>query len=57
MIGTIFDQIALGFATAISWQALLYCFVGVFLGTLIGVLPGVGAFATIAIGSESWSCQ
>jgi putative tricarboxylic transport membrane protein len=28
---------------------LLYCFIGVFLGTLIGVLPGIGALATISL--------
>ena len=28
---------------------LLYCFVGVVLGTLIGVLPGIGPVATIAL--------
>ena len=28
---------------------LLYCFIGVFLGTLIGVLPGLGPTATIAM--------
>ncbi len=27
----------------------LYCFVGVFLGTLIGVLPGIGPVATVAM--------
>src|SRR5207247_2794513 len=27
----------------------LYCLVGVFLGTLIGVLPGIGPVATIAM--------
>src|ERR1700752_4272338 len=43
------DNIALGFATALSAQNLLYCFIGVLLGTLIGVLPGVGPIATIAM--------
>ena len=28
---------------------MLYCFVGVLLGTLIGVLPGIGPVATIAM--------
>jgi TctA family transporter len=40
---------ALGFETAFSAQNLFYCFVGVFLGTFIGVLPGIGALATIAL--------
>jgi putative tricarboxylic transport membrane protein len=43
------DNLGLGFATALTLTNLLYCFVGVFLGTLIGVLPGLGPTATIAI--------
>ena len=42
-------NLGLGFATAITPTNLLYCFVGVFLGTLIGVLPGLGPTATIAM--------
>ena len=42
-------NLALGLATAVSVQNLLYCFVGVLLGTLIGVLPGIGPVATIAM--------
>jgi putative tricarboxylic transport membrane protein len=45
----ILASFALGFDTAFSAQNLLYCFVGVFLGTFIGVLPGIGALATIAL--------
>ena len=33
------NNLAVGFATALSLQNLLYCFLGVTLGTLIGVLP------------------
>ena len=40
---------ALGFGVALSLQNLLYCFIGVLLGTLIGVLPGIGPVATIAM--------
>lgn len=43
------NNLALGFQTALSWNSLLYCFVGVFLGTLIGVLPGLGPVATISL--------
>jgi putative tricarboxylic transport membrane protein len=39
----------LGLETALSPVTLLYCFVGVFIGTLIGVLPGIGALATISL--------
>jgi TctA family transporter len=42
-------HLSIGFDTALSVQNLLYCFVGVLLGTLIGVLPGLGAVPTIAM--------
>ena len=42
-------NLALGFETALSPVNLLYCFVGVLLGTLVGVLPGIGPTATIAM--------
>jgi TctA family transporter len=45
----LFGNLALGLATAVSFQNLAYCFVGVLLGTLIGVLPGIGPLATIAM--------
>jgi putative tricarboxylic transport membrane protein len=43
------DNLALGFSTALTLQNLLYCFLGVLLGTMIGVLPGLGPIATIAM--------
>jgi TctA family transporter len=43
------DHLALGFSTALSPWNLVFCFVGVLLGTLIGVLPGIGPTATIAM--------
>jgi TctA family transporter len=43
------ENLALGFATALSPENLLYCFIGVLLGTLVGVLPGIGPTATIAM--------
>ena len=42
-------NIGIGFATALTPANLLYCLAGVFLGTLIGVLPGLGPTATIAM--------
>jgi putative tricarboxylic transport membrane protein len=45
----LFGNLALGFATAASLVNLFYCLVGVFLGTAIGVLPGLGPVATIAM--------
>ncbi len=43
------NNLGIGFATALSLTNLAYCFFGVLLGTLIGVLPGLGAVATIAM--------
>jgi TctA family transporter len=45
----LFDNLFFGFSVAVSLQNLMYCFIGVLLGTLIGVLPGVGPLATIAM--------
>jgi putative tricarboxylic transport membrane protein len=45
----IFSHLALGFETAFTLSNLLYCLIGVFLGTAIGVLPGLGPVATIAM--------
>jgi TctA family transporter len=39
----------LGFQTAFSLHNLMYAFVGVVLGNLIGVLPGIGALAAISM--------
>src|SRR5690606_15338013 len=44
-----FDNLILGFQVALSLQNLAYCFLGVFVGTAIGVLPGVGPLVTIAM--------
>lgn len=43
------DNIAHGFSIAFQWHNLLFCFVGVLIGTLIGVLPGLGPVGTMAI--------
>jgi putative tricarboxylic transport membrane protein len=45
----LFSNLALGFHTAATLQNLLYAFFGAVLGTLIGVLPGLGPVATIAM--------
>ncbi len=45
----LFSNLALGFGVALTPLNLLYCFMGVLLGTLIGVLPGIGPIATIAM--------
>jgi TctA family transporter len=42
-------NLGLGFETAFTPINILYCFVGVLLGTLVGVLPGIGPTATIGL--------
>ncbi|MBS3911317.1 MAG: tripartite tricarboxylate transporter permease [Hydrogenophaga sp.] len=43
------DNLSLGFGVAFTFQNLIYAFIGCLLGTLIGVLPGIGPLATIAM--------
>jgi TctA family transporter len=43
------SNLALGFTTALTLSNLFYCFAGVLIGTLIGVLPGIGPIATLAM--------
>jgi putative tricarboxylic transport membrane protein len=42
-------NLSIGFGVAVTPINLLYAFVGCLLGTLIGVLPGIGPVATIAM--------
>ncbi|MGY0194662.1 tripartite tricarboxylate transporter permease [Leptothrix sp. BB-4] len=42
-------NLSLGFGVAFTWINLAYAFGGAVLGTLIGVLPGLGPVATIAM--------
>ncbi|MBE0402474.1 Tricarboxylate transport membrane protein TctA [Halomonas citrativorans] len=44
-----FGNLSLGLHTALSLSNLFFCFVGVFLGTLLGVIPGVGVLAAISM--------
>ncbi|MGH8637270.1 MAG: tripartite tricarboxylate transporter permease, partial [Burkholderiales bacterium] len=48
-ISEVFPNLYLGFSVALTLSNLMYCFIGVFLGTMIGVLPGIGPLATIAM--------
>jgi len=45
----LFENLALGFAVAFSLENLAYCFAGVALGTLIGVLPGITPLVAIGM--------
>jgi len=38
-----------GFITVFQPATLAYCFIGVFLGTVVGILPGLGPLTTIAL--------
>lgn len=44
-----FSNLLLGFSVALTPINLFWCFVGVVLGTVVGVLPGLGPAATIAM--------
>lgn len=48
MIDSFFSLLQ-GFEVAITWQNLLYCFIGVMLGMIIGVLPGLGPVSGTAL--------
>ena len=45
----ILNSVGLGFSVALQPQNLMYVFLGVLIGTAIGVLPGLGPTATIAV--------
>ena len=38
-----------GFAVSLTPARIFYCFLGAVLGTVVGVLPGLGPSATIAL--------
>ncbi|MED4750327.1 tripartite tricarboxylate transporter permease [Brevibacillus choshinensis] len=38
-----------GFLLALQWQNLIYAFVGVLIGTAVGVLPGIGPMSGVAL--------
>lgn len=43
------DYLLHGFAIALTWKNLFYCVVGCLWGTIVGVLPGVGPLAGMAL--------
>jgi len=47
--GSVFANLALGFSVAFSPLNLFWCLMGALIGTAIGVLPGVGPVATMAL--------
>src|ERR1700744_3676750 len=49
MISTAITDLWYGFGVALEPHNLVYCFLGVLVGNLVGVLPGMGPVATISI--------
>src|ERR1700750_179285 len=45
----VISNLGLGFAVALRLQNAAYCFIGGLLGTVIGVLPGIGPVTTVAM--------
>lgn len=45
----VLHNVTLGASVAFTATNIFYCFIGALLGTLIGVLPGIGPLATIAL--------
>lgn len=43
------NEVFLGFSVALTFQNLIYCFLGVLMGTLVGVLPGLGPVAAMSL--------
>ncbi|HYG67505.1 MAG TPA: tripartite tricarboxylate transporter permease, partial [Anaeromyxobacteraceae bacterium] len=48
-MGDLYTNLALGFDVAFSLQNVGFALIGCFVGTLVGVLPGVGPIATITM--------
>src|SRR5476651_1194662 len=49
MISTALTDLWYGFGVALEPHNLMWCFVGVLVGNMVGVLPGMGPVATISI--------
>ncbi len=43
------NHLGIGFSVALQPENLLYCFAGVFIGTLVGVLPGIGPVGAMSL--------
>jgi putative tricarboxylic transport membrane protein len=43
------SNLQLGFSVALSLHNVMYCLIGVFLGTAVGVMPGLGSAATMSL--------
>ncbi|WP_163271744.1 tripartite tricarboxylate transporter permease [Chelativorans alearense] len=49
MLGELAANALLGLSAATTLNSLFYCFIGVTLGTFIGVIPGIGALTAISL--------
>ena len=49
MVETAFTDLWYGFGVALEPHNLMWCFLGVLIGNMVGVLPGMGPLATISI--------
>jgi TctA family transporter len=49
MLTGIVNNLTLGFGVALTPEGLLYCLIGATVGTLVGVLPGIGPTTAIAM--------
>ena len=45
----LFDNLLMGLSTALQLNNLIFCLIGVVIGTAIGVLPGIGPIPTVAL--------
>lgn len=43
------DYLLNGFLVALQWQNIFYAFIGVLIGTIVGVLPGLGPISGVAL--------
>ena len=49
MFETALHDLWYGFGVAFELHNIMWCFIGVFVGNMVGVLPGMGPLATISI--------
>jgi len=49
LFSTFYSNLALGMGEAVTLSNLWYCLIGVTLGCLVGVLPGLGSIITISL--------
>ena len=49
MFATALTDLWYGFGVALEPHNVMWCFIGVFVGNMVGVLPGMGPLATISI--------